>query len=129
MSEIIGVHADFSVFEVYSSNLDSTLPRLINRCFSIFYITRCSIRQDNQNPILLRPLQELLRCDPDIIGFCNEEFYNRQLVIYTARKEHEKTMRIIHTAPGNFARKNPEGTGLYNQREIDEIQRLLKENG
>ena len=73
-------------------------------------------------------LCEHYRCDPDIIGFCNEEFYNRQLVIYTARKEHEKTMRIIHTAPGNFARKNPEGTGLYNQREIDEIQRLLKEN-
>jgi very-short-patch-repair endonuclease len=34
-------------------------------------------------------------------------------------------MKVIKTAAGNYARKNPNGSGLYNQREIDEIKELL----
>ena len=70
-------------------------------------------------------LKEHYRCNPGIIGFCNKRFYNNQLVIYTENKNKDYSMKLIKTVPGNFARKNPDGSGLYNQREIDEIKELL----
>ena len=74
-------------------------------------------------------LREHYRCHPDIISFCNERFYNGELIIYTKPRTDGYSMKVIKTVPGNFARKNPEGTGIYNQREIDEIKELLsKEN-
>ena len=72
-------------------------------------------------------LKEHYRCNPEIISFCNKKFYSNELIVYTKSKENDYTMKIIKTVPGNFARKNPYGTGLYNQREIDEITRLLDE--
>ena len=71
-------------------------------------------------------LKEHYRCAPEIINFCNREFYNNQLIIYTKPKVQANTMRVIKTVAGNFARKNVNGSGLYNQREIDEIEELLK---
>ena len=74
-------------------------------------------------------LREHYRCNPDIIGFCNKRFYNNELIVYTDKRTSDYSMKVIKTAPGNFARKNPDGSGLYNQREIDEIKELLsKEN-
>lgn len=70
-------------------------------------------------------LKEHYRCNPDIINFCNERFYNGELIIYTKPRTEGCSMQVIKTVPGNFARKNPTGTGLYNQREIDEIRALL----
>lgn len=70
-------------------------------------------------------LKEHYRCNPDIISFCNKKFYNDELIVYTEPKTSDYSMKVIKTVPGNFARKNPEGSGLYNQREIDEIQQLL----
>lgn len=69
-------------------------------------------------------LVEHYRCSPDIIGFCNKRFYDNKLIIYTEKKE-EYSMKVIKTVPGNFARINPHGTGIYNQREIDEIKGLI----
>ena len=69
-------------------------------------------------------LKEHYRCAPDIINFCNKMFYDGQLVAMT--KNSGKHIEIIKTVPGNHARKNPHGSGLYNQREIDEIKRLIK---
>lgn len=71
-------------------------------------------------------LKEHYRCNPDIIGFCNKRFYNNELIVYTEKKNDDYSMKVIKTAAGNFARKNPNGSGLYNQREIDEIKELLK---
>ena len=71
-------------------------------------------------------LKEHYRCNPNIIGFCNERFYNNELIIYTKPKEQDYSMKVIKTVAGNFARKNPDGSGLYNQREIDEIKELLE---
>ncbi|MBP3733185.1 MAG: DUF2726 domain-containing protein [Bacilli bacterium] len=71
-------------------------------------------------------LKEHYRCSPEIISFCNKKFYDGELIIYTKSKSNDYTMKVIKTAPGNFARKNPDGSGLYNQREIDEIKELLK---
>jgi len=70
-------------------------------------------------------LKEHYRCAPDIINFCNKMFYNGELVAMT--QNSGKHIEVIKTLFGNHARKNPEpnGTGLYNQREIDEIENLL----
>jgi len=69
-------------------------------------------------------LKEHYRCAPDIINFCNKMFYDGELVAMT--KNTEKHIEIIKTVPGNHARKNPNGSGLYNQREIDEMENILK---
>lgn len=79
------------------------------------------------NAIPKTMLREHYRCSPEIISFCNERFYSGELVIYTKREIDARSMEVIKTVPGNFARKNPDGSGLYNQREIDEIVHLLKQ--
>ncbi|MBR4270315.1 MAG: DUF2726 domain-containing protein [Clostridia bacterium] len=70
-------------------------------------------------------LKEHYRCAPEIINFCNEEFYDNQLIVYTKPKKNVTSMKVIKTVAGNFARKNPDGSGQYNQREIDEIENLI----
>jgi len=70
-------------------------------------------------------LKEHYRCAPEIINFCNKEFYDDELIIYTKPKENVTSMKVIKTVAGNFARKNTTGTGQYNQREIDEIENLM----
>ena len=71
-------------------------------------------------------LKEHYRCAPDIINFCNKMFYDGELVAMT--KNTGKHIQIIKTVPGNHARRNPNGSGMYNQREIDEIENILKDN-
>jgi superfamily I DNA and/or RNA helicase len=71
-------------------------------------------------------LKEHYRCAPDIINFCNKMFYDGELVAMT--RNEGKHLQIIKTVAGNHARSNPTGSGLYNQREIDEIGHLLREN-
>jgi len=69
-------------------------------------------------------LREHYRCAPDIINFCNKMFYNNELIIMT--KNTGNSFNIIKTVPGNHARKNPQGSGLYNEREIDEIGEIIE---
>jgi DNA polymerase III delta prime subunit len=71
-------------------------------------------------------LKEHYRCAPDIINFCNKMFYDGELVAMT--KNSGKHIEIIKTVPGNHARRNPKGSGLYNQREIDELENILRDN-
>lgn len=73
-------------------------------------------------PITL--LKQHYRSAPDIIEFCNQMFYNNELIAMTQNKGTH--IEIIKTVPGHHARKNPYGTGMYNQREIDEIESILK---
>ena len=70
-------------------------------------------------------LKEHYRCAPDIINFCNKMYYYGELVAMT--KNTGKHIEIIKTVPGNHARRNPIGSGLYNQREIDELENILKD--
>ena len=70
-------------------------------------------------------LKEHYRCDSRIIEFCNKKFYDSELVICTSTSE-EDPLLLIHTVEGNHARKNPKGTGQYNEREADEIVEILK---
>ena len=60
-------------------------------------------------------LKEHYRCHPEIIGFCNQRFYNNELIILTKKKEGVKPLMVYRTVPGNHAR------GHVNQRQIDVI--------
>lgn len=53
-------------------------------------------------------------------------FYDGELVAMTRNDGNH--LEIVKTVEGNHARTNPSGSGLYNQREIDEIANVLNEN-
>jgi superfamily I DNA and/or RNA helicase len=61
-------------------------------------------------------LREHYRCHPKIIEFCNQKFYNDQLIVLTEQKSDRKPLIVYKTAPGNHAR------GRVNQRQIDVIK-------
>ena len=67
-------------------------------------------------------LREHYRCDPAIIGFCNEKFYDRQLIPFTERTSGSRPLVLHTTVEGNHMRSHREG-GRSNQREIDVIER------
>jgi len=69
-------------------------------------------------------LSEHYRCHPKIIGFCNEKFYNNQLIIMTGEKPNDIPLKIYKTALGNHARKGngDNGKGWYNLRQIEVIK-------
>lgn len=69
-------------------------------------------------------LREHYRCDLRIIKFCNDKFYDGQLIICTKTADINP-LEITYTVVGNHARKNPFGTGQYNVRECDEIINIL----
>lgn len=69
-------------------------------------------------------LIEHYRCHPKIIGFCNQKFYNNELIVLTEENGRDKPLLVYKTAKGNHAR------GHYNQRQIDVImQEILPERG
>jgi hypothetical protein len=67
-------------------------------------------------------LREHYRCDPAIIGFCNEKFYDRQLIPFTESTSGSRPLALHTTVEGNHMRSHREG-GRSNQREIDVIER------
>ena len=72
-------------------------------------------------------LREHYRCEFRIIDFCNKKFYDNQLIICT-KKSEDDSLCIVHTVEGNHARKNPNGSGQYNDREAQEILKIISEN-
>ena len=62
-------------------------------------------------------LKEHYRCHPEIIGFCNQRFYNNELIVLTSPKNDRQPLMVYRTAPGNHARNR------VNQRQIDVITR------
>jgi len=64
-------------------------------------------------------LREHYRCHPKIIEFCNQKFYQNQLVIMTVDNNEENVLKVYKTVEGNHAR------GHYNQRQIDEIKETV----
>lgn len=72
-------------------------------------------------------LKEHYRCEQRIIQFCNKKFYNNELIICT-KKSEEDSLCIVKTVEGNHARKNPHGSGQYNDREAMEILKIIDEN-
>ncbi len=62
-------------------------------------------------------LREHYRCHPEIIGFCNQRFYNNELIILTKPKTDKKPLVLYKTVAGNHARDH------FNQRQIDVIMK------
>lgn len=60
-------------------------------------------------------LREHYRCHPKIIEFCNQKFYDNQLIIISEAKSKRKPLIVYKTLPGNHAREH------VNQRQIDVI--------
>lgn len=60
-------------------------------------------------------LKEHYRCHPKIIGFCNQKYYNNELIILTDEQVSNKPLVLYKTAKGNHAR------GKLNQRQIDVV--------
>ena len=60
-------------------------------------------------------LREHYRCHPKIIGFCNEKFYNNELLIMTEDNGEKDAMTFIRTPAVRFAH------GHTNQRQADVI--------
>lgn len=60
-------------------------------------------------------LKEHYRCHPRIIGFCNQKFYNNELVIMSNGSDADEPLMVVKTAQGNHERDN------YSQRQIDII--------
>ena len=77
-------------------------------------------------------LKEHYRCHPVIIGYCNQKYYNNELISFTNRELSSVPMLIYETAEGNHMRKVTRGNvkGNYNQRELDvTIEEVLNNNG
>lgn len=61
-------------------------------------------------------LREHYRCHPKIIGFCNQKFYQGQLIVMTEDHDESNVLTMYRTVAGNHAR------GHLNQRQIDVIK-------
>jgi Superfamily I DNA and RNA helicases and helicase subunits len=60
-------------------------------------------------------LREHYRCHPKIVEFCNQKFYNNQLIILTESQSEREPLMVYKTTAGNHAREKT------NQRQIDMI--------
>ncbi|MQA18050.1 AAA domain-containing protein [Rugamonas rivuli] len=101
---VVGVEApvEFYDCEKYS---------LLDSCVSVF--------NDTVPKTLLK---EHYRCHPRIIQFCNQQFYDNQLVPMT-QNAGEESLKLIVTAKGNHTRSNA------NLRELDSVQEVLNWDG
>jgi superfamily I DNA and/or RNA helicase len=64
-------------------------------------------------------LKEHYRCHPRIIDFCNQKYYDGQLITMTSSSTDP--FKVIKTEKGNHARKPASGSGFINIRELDVI--------
>jgi very-short-patch-repair endonuclease len=64
-------------------------------------------------------LREHYRCHPKIIEFCNQKFYNNQLIVLSEPKSKRQPLIVYKTVPGNLAHNN------INQRQIDMIKQEI----
>jgi len=64
-------------------------------------------------------LREHYRCHPKIIEFCNQKFYNSQLIVLSEYTDNRQPLMVYKTTAGNHARQ------LMNQRQIDIIRQEI----
>ncbi|WP_099203385.1 AAA domain-containing protein [Miniphocaeibacter massiliensis] len=67
-------------------------------------------------------LKEHYRCHPKIINFCNQKYYDGELIVLKKPTKEVSPLMVYETTEGNHMRKL-EGKGRYNQRELDVIKR------
>lgn len=70
-------------------------------------------------------LKEHYRCHPRIIDFCNQKYYDGQLITMT--NFDNEPFKIIQTSEGNHDVKGPRGKSRLNKREADVIKKELLE--
>ncbi len=68
-------------------------------------------------------LREHYRCHPRIIDFCNQKFYDGQLIVMT--ESDSNPFKVLTTLPGTHAKQPASGKSLLNQRELDVITEEL----
>ncbi|MXN75621.1 DUF2726 domain-containing protein [Burkholderia sp. 4701] len=100
--------------------LGITAPAEFYDCDKYSLLDSCILAFADSLPITL--LKEHYRCHPRIIQFCNQQFYDNQLVPMT-QDSGEQSLRLIVTAKGNHTRNNS------NLRELDSLLETLKWDG
>ena len=85
------------------------LPDGYNYADNSFLKSICTVIPDVPQTLL----REHYRCHPKIIGFCNQKFYQNQLVIMTEDHNEPDTLTVFRTVEGQHHR------GHINQRQID----------
>lgn len=103
-NELNRISGEFKVKECYDCSRHSFLSSII------------SARKD----IPATMLREHYRCHPRIIGFCNQMYYNNQLVIMTEDRNENSVLNEI-TTNGVHNKKYK-----FNQREIDVIKEEIE---
>ncbi len=84
---------------------------LLDSCVGVF-----------RDSIPMTLLKEHYRCHPRIIQFCNQQFYDNQLIPMT-QDSGEQALTLLVTAKGNHTRNNT------NLRELDSLLAVLEEDG
>lgn len=92
-----------AVFQSYQ------LPEGYNYADNSFLKSICTVIPDVPQTLL----REHYRCHPKIIGFCNQKFYQNQLVIMTEDHDESDTLCVFRTVEGQHHRRH------INQRQID----------
>lgn len=92
-----------AVFRIYR------LPDGYNYAGNSFLKSVCTVIPDIPQTLL----REHYRCHPKIIGFCNQKFYQNQLIVMTEDHDEPDTLCVYRTAEGQHHR------GHINQRQID----------
>lgn len=111
--------------KVSNENVDSCHDYFENNILS-------AILKIYENKIPRKILKEHYRCHPKIIEFCNERYYNEQLIAF-ANKEHNSVKKplVIHYTPeGNHLRKftMEDKKGTFNTRELEIIKKEVLKN-
>ena len=92
------------------------LPQGYSFSENSFLKSVCNILEDVPQTLL----REHYRCHPKIIGFCNQKFYNNELVVMTEDHKETDTLSVFKTVAGNHRRDHT------NQRQVDvTIQEVL----
>jgi len=98
------------IFQLYK------LPQGYSFSENSFLKSICSILPDAPQTLL----REHYRCHPKIIGFCNQKFYNNELIIMTEDHGEPDTLTVFKTVAGDHSRYLSPGRRI-NQRQIDVI--------
>ncbi len=89
-----------------------------------------SILKLYKNTVPCTTLREHYRCHPQIIEFCNKQYYDGELIAYTKEDMSEAPLLLYKTAQGNHMREltYDKKKKVYNQRELDVIVNEVLEN-
>ncbi|HKT28984.1 AAA domain-containing protein [Dyella sp.] len=102
------------------AKLDIAPPAQFYDCDKYSLLESCLQVFKGSIPVTL--LKEHYRCHPKIIQFCNQQFYDNQLIPMT-RDAGEKALKLIVTAKGNHARN------YSNLRELESLLETLNWDG